>query len=315
MKKYIKFNKKIICMILIFSFVFSSAIFAYSTSNYKPKYGITTSIVNFRNAANLNSSSKVKTLPKDTKLKLVGEISNFYIVQLQNDQVGLVSKDFVKEQGNSLEGAKVYESVQKYFATVNDNNTNLRSGPGTNFTSYGKLNSGEKIEVIGKIDDFNLVVTNDNKVGMIRSDLISKYVESGGNLPQSQTNVSSEAKIVLDLINKARKENGLPALEVDSLLNATAQSKAADMVKNNYFSHTSPTYGSPFEMMQKAGISYKTAGENIAGNSSLEDAVNSWLNSESHRKNILSNAYNYIGIGVETSKTYGYVIVAMFIGR
>ena len=87
------------------------------------------------------------------------------------------------------------------------------------------------------------------------------------------------------------------------------------MVENNYFSHTSPTYGTPFEMMQNAGITYISAGENIAGNSSIDDAITSFLNSEEHSKNILSNTYNYIGIGIEKSNTYGYVIVLMFIGK
>lgn len=99
------------------------------------------------------------------------------------------------------------------------------------------------------------------------------------------------------------------------MLASTAQAKANDMVENNYFSHESPSYGSPFEMMQNAGITYKTAGENIAGNSSVENAVNSWLASDTHKQNILSNAYNYVGIGITKSDTYGYVIVVMFIGK
>ena len=65
--------------------------------------------------------------------------------------------------------------------------------------------------------------------------------------------------------------------------------------------------------MKTYGISYKVAGENIAGNPSLEAAVTAWLNSQTHKQNILSNSYNYIGIGVEKSDTYGYVISTMFI--
>ena len=87
------------------------------------------------------------------------------------------------------------------------------------------------------------------------------------------------------------------------------------MVKNNYFEHTSPNYGSPFEMMQNFGITYKTAGENIAGNSTIEGAFNSWISSDSHKQNILSSAYNYIGIGIYPSERYGYVIVVMFIRK
>ena len=106
-------------------------------------------------------------------------------------------------------------------------------------------------------------------------------------------------------------------IEVDGEVytNELAREKARDMVSNNYFSHTSPTYGSPFEMMKKYGISYKTAGENIAGNSSNSGAVNAWMNSEGHRANILNSSFNYTGLGVVNSSRYGKIYVQMFIGR
>ena len=87
------------------------------------------------------------------------------------------------------------------------------------------------------------------------------------------------------------------------------------MVKNKYFSHTSPTYGTPFKLMQDLGISYNTAGENIAGNSDITKAFESWMNSDTHKKNILSTTYDYIGIGITKSKTYGYIISTLFTGK
>lgn len=87
------------------------------------------------------------------------------------------------------------------------------------------------------------------------------------------------------------------------------------MVDNNYFSHTSPIYASPFDMLKSYGISYKTAGENIAGNSSNSGAVNAWMNSEGHRANILNSSFNYTGIGVVKSPKYGKIYVQMFIGK
>ncbi|MEG2348735.1 MAG: CAP domain-containing protein [Clostridia bacterium] len=317
-KIYLKmYNKnKILFVFIIFSLILSSTIFAYSDKNYKPKYGVAKKNVNIRKTANLEQSSIVKNIKKGTPFKIVGTINDFYIVQLQDNQIGLISKDFVILEGNCLKNSKTYESLVKYFATVNDNNINLRSGPSTNFATYSKLNTLDKFEVIGKIDNFFLIVTAKNEIGMVKENLIKRYFPPLKTSINSVTpKISDDATIVLDLINKVRKENGLAILLVDSLLNSTAQNKALDMVENDYFSHTSPTYGSPFEMMRKVGISYKTAGENIAGNSSLENAVTSWLNSESHRKNVLSNAYNYIGIGVEKSNVYGYIIVAMFIGK
>lgn len=104
-------------------------------------------------------------------------------------------------------------------------------------------------------------------------------------------------------------------LIIDDELQNIARIKAQDMVDNNYFSHTSPTHGSPFDMMQNFGINYKTAGENIAGNSSNNGAVNAWMNSSGHKENILNNSYNHTGLAVVNSHKYGRIYVQMFIGR
>ncbi len=109
----------------------------------------------------------------------------------------------------------------------------------------------------------------------------------------------SMAKQVLDLVNNARAQNGLSSLKLNGSLSAVAQKKAEDMKKNNYFSHTSPTYGSPFNMMKQAGISYKTAGENIAyGQKTAQEVFNAWMNSSGHRQNILNKNYKEMGLGV-----------------
>ena len=101
-------------------------------------------------------------------------------------------------------------------------------------------------------------------------------------------------------------------MQIDNELQNVARIKANDMVDNNYFSHTSPTYGSPFDMIKSFGITYKTAGENIAGNSSNNGAVNAWMNSEGHKANILNNSYNYTGLAVVNSPKYGKIYVQMF---
>lgn len=117
------------------------------------------------------------------------------------------------------------------------------------------------------------------------------------------------------MINNQRTNNGLSALKIDSEVQNVARIKAQDMVNNNYFSHTSPTYGSPFDMLKSYKVSYKTAGENIAGNSSNSGAVTAWMNSSGHKANILNNSFNYTGIGVVNSPKYGKIYVQMFIGK
>lgn len=99
-------------------------------------------------------------------------------------------------------------------------------------------------------------------------------------------------------------------MTMDASLSKVALAKAADMSNNNYFDHTSPTYGSPFDMMKQFGISYITAGENIAmGQRSPEEVMMQWMNSEGHRKNIMNPAFTKIGVGY----TNGYW-VQEFIG-
>ncbi|PEW79047.1 serine protease [Bacillus cereus] len=110
---------------------------------------------------------------------------------------------------------------------------------------------------------------------------------------------------VVELTNAERAKQGLSALKIDTELSKVARIKSEDMQKNNYFDHNSPTYGSPFDMMKKFGISYKSAGENIAqGQRTPEEVVQAWMNSAGHRANILNNGFTHIGVGYVESGNY-----------
>lgn len=110
---------------------------------------------------------------------------------------------------------------------------------------------------------------------------------------------------VVELTNNERVERGLNALKIDVELSRVAREKSHDMQVNNYFSHTSPTYGSPFDMMKSYGITYRSAGENIArGQRTPEEVVNAWMNSEGHRANILSPKFTHIGVGYIENGSY-----------
>ncbi len=109
--------------------------------------------------------------------------------------------------------------------------------------------------------------------------------------------VSIEEQVVT-LVNKERVSRGLKPLTINWELARVARYKSNDMRDKGYFSHTSPTYGTPFDMLKKFNIPYQTAGENIAkGQKTAQAVVNSWMNSEGHRKNILSPNYTEIGVG------------------
>ncbi|MBU5210055.1 MULTISPECIES: CAP domain-containing protein [Heyndrickxia] len=129
--------------------------------------------------------------------------------------------------------------------------------------------------------------------------------------PTTSTNQSAgdtlnaSEKQVVELVNKERAKQGLPALKIDNELSKVARVKSNDMATNKYFDHTSPTYGSPFDMMKKFGIKYSTAGENIAmGQRTPEEVMKAWMNSDGHRANILNKNYTHIGVGYVANGNY-----------
>ena len=132
-------------------------------------------------------------------------------------------------------------------------------------------------------------------------------------IPSLDSSVLDYENEVIRLVNEIRVKNGLNELEADWELSRVARYKSQDMKDNNYFSHTSPVYGSPFEMIKHFGLSYKSAGENIAkGQTSPQAVVNAWMNSSGHRANILNKSYTKIGVGYVKSGNYW---TQMFIGK
>ena len=133
------------------------------------------------------------------------------------------------------------------------------------------------------------------------------------NIPTLDSGVTSFEQEVIRLVNEIRAENGLKALTYDWELSRVARYKSQDMKDNNYFSHTSPVYGTPFQMMKNFGISYRSAGENIAkGYATPQAVVNGWMNSSGHRANILNAGYTHIGVGYVSGGNYW---TQMFISR
>lgn len=133
------------------------------------------------------------------------------------------------------------------------------------------------------------------------------------NIPLNDTSATEYEQEVIRLVNAERAEKGLKSLSYDWQLGRVARYKSQDMKDNGYFSHTSPTYGSPFQMMKSFGITYRSAGENIArGQSTPMAVVDAWMNSSGHRANILSSNYTHIGVGYVADGKYW---TQMFIGK
>lgn len=219
-------------------------------------------------------------------------------------------------------GIEDSELVEYPFGIVNTEYLNMRTGAGINFNSIAILKKNDYVRIFGKIGEWYIVQNEQNQIGTAHINYITPTNEQKSAASNTETiepisdlNLTEDENELLTLINSEREKNNLSAFKIDENLQNVARLKAQDLVKNNYFSHISPTYGTPFEMLRNNQISYKTASENIAGNSSISGALDSWLNSDSHKKNILSNDYNYTGLAVVDSIAYGKIIVQLFIGK
>lgn len=133
--------------------------------------------------------------------------------------------------------------------------------------------------------------------------------------PPQIPGLSVEEQRMVQLVNEERRKAGLSALQVDQELSSVARVKSKEMIEKDYFSHTSPTYGSPFEMMKKFGIQYRSAGENIACNQSVDAAHKALMESPGHRENILNASFTHIGIGIVDGGICGKMFTQMFIGK
>ena len=125
------------------------------------------------------------------------------------------------------------------------------------------------------------------------------------NIPGKDFAVAAYEQEVIRLVNEIRAESGLKPLTYDWELSRVARYKSQDMKDNKYFAHNSPVYGTPFQMIRNFGISFRSAGENIAKDYATPQlVVNAWMNSSSHRANILNANYTKIGVGYVADGRY-----------
>jgi uncharacterized YkwD family protein len=242
-------------------------------------------------------------------------------------------------EGKTVEAAASFQKVNFVSAVVTAQQLNVRQGASTKYPVVCVLNKGQTVKVFGKIGDWYAVY--DPTKGCVGA-VSSYYLKTSGTttakkatpaptpktVPKATpkvvptpkpaavpTGISQDEQTLLNLVNGVRSDAGAGALSFDMDLMKCARLKAKDMVDNNYFSHQSPTYGSPFDMMKQFGITFSTAGENIAGNQSVNAAFNAWMGSAGHKANILNSSFNLTGVGIVDSPTYGKIFVQQLIGR
>ncbi|HBH3650580.1 TPA: sporulation protein [Clostridioides difficile] len=193
-----------------------------------------------------------------------------------------------------------------------NNNSDSTDKPDNNKPESNKPEDNNNSDSTNKPDDnkpeSNKPEDNNN------SDSTNKP-DDNNNSGSTSENFSAYQKEVVDLVNVERAKAGLNPLTLDSSISNVATKKSQDMIDNNYFSHNSPTYGSPFDMLKKFGVSYKTAGENIAmGQKTPKEVVNAWMNSEGHRKNIMNPNFSKIGVGVAQKSGGSIYWTQIFVG-
>ena len=133
-------------------------------------------------------------------------------------------------------------------------------------------------------------------------------IKPATSTPSSYSGLTADEQKAISLMNADRAASGLPALKVNSKLVVLARDYAQDMINRDYFSHYNPEGQSPFDRMNKYGIRYSYAGENLAINRSVEAAEKAFMNSAGHRANILNPNYTEIGIGVKYEGNTVYVV-------
>lgn len=233
-----------------------------------------------------------------------------------------------------VQGDTLWKIATKYGISVNDlmaanpkitNSSLIFPGqainiPSTNASTYTVM-SGDTLWHIASehgISVNDLMVANpqitDSSLIIPGQTINIPNATSAPSSPSVPSDIRSLETEVIRLVNGERARLGIPALTENSELSRIARIKSEDFVKNNYFSHTSPTYGTPFDMLRSFGITFTAAAENIAsGQRTAAEVMNTWMNSSGHRANILSSTYNQIGVGVAKDNNGKLYWTQMFI--
>jgi uncharacterized YkwD family protein len=216
---------------------------------------------------------------------------------------------------NQVEGVFTTTSIKQVQVTVNS--VNFRTGATSKHRVITTYPKGTVLEVVGIIGNYYAVKNSKDTVGCVYAQYVEPYtapIPTPGPIPTPKptpippdSNFTAMQTEMLGYMNAERAAKGLAPLTLTKNLADGAYLKSKDMAVNNYFSHTSPTYGSPFDMMKSLGISYSAAGENIAKNTSIKGAHDAFMNSSGHRANILNSGFSKLGLGIYQKDNYIYV--------
>lgn len=244
-------------------------------------YAKITENINIRSGPSA-STPVAANLKKGDAVKVIGKLNGWYVVNVPNtNKVGCISPSY----------AELYSAQPA--TTTPEPTKPIPSTPSKATTPK----------------------TPSNPTGTEKSPATPTGAPTATNTPTGSGTLSSQGSRILQLANAERAKVGSKALKSNTELNKLATMKSQDIVEKNYFSHQSPTYGSPFDMMKTYGVSYMYAGENLAIDSGADKAHNAWMNSEGHKKNLLNPDFTEIGIGLYPKGNGSYAYTQMFIGK
>lgn len=266
------------------------------TGNIK-KIQITAPNANIRSGCSADAGV-LQSANANQTFDVVNEVADWYAIKLPDNSIGFVPQNQAKPIVDPNQPIDMPPVAQRTPVQTNTNKKATKTG--TN-----------QPDNVARMD----TNTNNNGTGINTTGTNPANNADNNNQVASSSSLSAAEQQMVDLVNKARSENNLPALKVDIALANVARTKSKDMIDNNYFSHNSPTYGSPFDMMKSFSIRYIKAGENLAGNQTVQAAHDALMKSPGHRANILSPDYTHIGIGIVEGGSYGNMFTQMFISK
>ncbi|WP_034672134.1 SH3 domain-containing protein [Ectobacillus panaciterrae] len=275
---------------------------------------VTATSLNVRSMPSVNGSILGK-LPQNATITIT-QVTNGWAQVSYNGKTAYVNAQYLQPSAQTAASKGV----------VTASALNVRNMPSSSGAVIGTLSKGTTVTIAKKFSNGWLEISYKGKSAYVYGGYIapagSTPTTTSPTTPTQPTNppaatttgqLSAYELKVVELTNAERTKAGLPTLQIDMNLSKVARMKSEDMLKNNYFSHTSPTYGSPFDMMRSNGITYRSAGENIAmGQRTPEEVVNAWMNSPGHRANILNNSFTHIGVGYIADKN---IWTQQFIGN
>jgi uncharacterized YkwD family protein len=222
-----------------------------------------------------------------------------------------------QEKPLNPEASSMFKKGNVEKVKVSVDNAYIRNGNSTTFPVVTTVKKDMVLDVAGLVGKWYIIILDNGKIGAIDPNEVKPIVEKPSLQGQNSNikKLTPNEQEMVRLVNAERSKRGLDPLKVDLELCNVARNKSQDMIDNSYFSHYSPTYGSPFEMLKNFGIKYIYAGENIAGNAAVKNAHTALMNSEGHKKNILNANFTHIGIGIKEGSKYGKIFTQMFIGK